>query len=319
MKNINILDTSQLIEDPNIIKWLAENADESIIYIPKRVEKELSHNFNNKILDEKLARNVALAKQYIDSYRKKIIFWEMVSFPKNLDDGGGDQAIRLLVLQELGMRTKTPKNIYVFTNDSNLGSDCEKLARLKSVHHNCSVKAVVYQGDRVYSLFPQKKYPYELRKLEAIGWRNGRLLQEFSTNNSICIENCPSVPDPHISSSKALKYWLWYAKAGDVLKIYKKMSLSRNQIVKAEVMTYDTNSHPYARLVAYKESNGRECASNYVFIGNQKWNLLELALDGFYDYINVEIVLNNSSQFNGAWDGHDGFITNFKIYPKLEK
>lgn len=298
---VNIIDVNQLITDADVILKLADAKNQEI-YLPVCVEEELSKLLDKNIMDKKMTERIIHAKKVIQQNHSIIRSWKAKSFT--------DSAIQQLVLEKMCLRSV--EKICIYTQDKALARDCENLNNVTSINHTCQIEALTYKNGETYPTNTKIHYPYELTNLEAVAWREQNILPEFNKSDSLNEEPCP-IEAPN-KNSTTTKYWLWYAKKGDVLRVYKKIKLYKGQVITADVLSYDMKSNAYARLLAYRESDNTTLTSDYVPIGDSIWKKLKLEIDSDdYNFINVEIRVNHDAEFNGYWEGHDGFVNNFTI------
>lgn len=305
MKNIGIIDTSQLINDPTSLSVIIEKED--IVYIPSAVLKELDKVLNNKIFDSVLVNKIITAKRMIKQYKGKIRIW----YSKK---GFGDSTILQLVIQEIADHTVSSVSVYTF--DKDLADECLHCNLSKSIKHNAEVKVFGYtNGEFIENNgnCGNVDYPKIITDLHTILWRGGQSVSSEFFNDECIVEE--QAPIPTISgNNQVIKFWAHYVQAGDIYRFYKYIKLHKGETITVNILTFNNNADIYAGLVAYSESDNTELKSEYVSLAGSYWKTITLHIDSDkYDYINLDIIANKNSVYDGFWDGADGFIDDFKI------
>lgn len=146
----------------------------------------------------------------------------------------------------------------------------------------------------------------------ALLWRNGECCPSFNESESMAKEISPI--KTLSGNQEVLKYWAWYAKQNDIYRFYQWIDLKKGNIAVVNIVSFDNQCDAYACLMAYSKKDGSELRSESVSLSGNWWKTISLYIDDDkYDCINLEIVVNRDSQWNGYWDGMDGFIDDFKI------
>lgn len=299
-KKIAIIDTSQLIQDPYIIDELT-NSDEEI-FIPTSVKKELDKLLSRHILEIGMPEKIVCAKRTLQKYKKKITFWQ----PQTVTFGDCD--IMQLVLTAMSDRSVQAISLYTF--DKELTHDVLGLDKSKCIIHQCNIQVFQYQNKKKTLTKANITSQISLTDIKLTMYRQNKWIQEFEHNSAI--ENAP-IPTPS-GADKVLKFWAWHAQAGDVYRLYYKTPLKEGEKVSINIMTLDNcGTDSYVRLMAWGEGLD-PLKSKKIPIPVREWKKLELTIDNHhYQYINLEIIPQRDSQYNGAWNGVDGFVDDFKI------
>ena len=146
----------------------------------------------------------------------------------------------------------------------------------------------------------------------AIMWRNGECCSSFNESESMAEEISPI--KTLSGNQEVLKYWAWYAKQNDIYRFYQWTDLKKGNIAVVNIVSFDNQCDVYACLMAYSKKDGVELRSERVSLSGNWWKTISLFIDDDkYDCINLELTINRDSQWNGYWDGMDGFIDDFKI------
>jgi len=157
-----------------------------------------------------------------------------------------------------------------------------------------------------------KNPEYVLDELSILMWRNGKKIPGDHKKYCFCEEPAPV---PTLSGKKeVIKYWLWYAQAGDVVRLYQELSLQAGDRISANVISFDNTCDVWAALVAFSPSENKELKSDYISLSGKNWKKLSLILDSNkYKFINLELCVKQNSVLHGKFNGMDGFIDDFKI------
>ena len=139
MAVVNIIDTSQLIEDPYVIKYLVDKGQK--LTIPRSVQSELNKKLNEWILDDQKLMQVIWAKKIIQLYKSHITFAQTAE-----NNGFGDAAIQQLIVAKLGESSISAINVYTF--DANLALDCLNYNQSRSIQHGSIVKTFRYKNNK---------------------------------------------------------------------------------------------------------------------------------------------------------------------------
>ena len=325
---VNIIDTSQLMEDAGIIEYLAAEKKKKM-FIPFSVQNEVSKKMEDFLLEKDIetAQRALFAKRAMSNYKyqKWIVFWKATT-----DTLFGDPAVQQLILEKMSNRSVTAINVYAF--DKDLAAQCREQNHNKSIKHNCVIKTFRYKNhvvtetfnnptnkEKIDAGFTSKKEalkysPVSISDPDVVIFRDNKVLKNhFNKYNNLALE--PSPVRTVSGFEKALKYWVYEVKKNDNFRIFKKMQLHKGEKISVNVLTMNDSCNVSVGLLAYSESDNTHLASKkYVDLKSGQWVTLTLDIDDDkYNFINIDFWVHKDSSFDGYWNGTDGYIDGFKI------
>ena len=257
---------------------------------------------NNHILDEGITNRIIECKRTLKLHQEHIHFWKSKRF--------GDSAILQLITQKIYDPSISVINVY--TNDKFLAKECLEYRDSEGTIPTCAINILEYKTGEETSLPTDSiSYPKQIKEVEAAMWRNNIYIPEFNGNDSLAEETAPI---PTLSGNELVtKYWAWYVHGKDHYRIYKKIHLHEGETVSVNIVSFDNQCDVYASLMAFREIDQTQTYSEPVSLSGSTWKTLTFEVDKDYDYINIVLVPEKDSTFNGEWNGMDGFIDDFKI------
>ena len=299
-KVIDILDSTQLTLDSDVIPVLVEKDEE--IFIPVPCLKELDTILNRNILDETVTNQIIRAKRTIKSYEAQIHRWKSKE--------SADSAILHLIEQKIADPTVDVINVY--TTDEALAKECLSYQH-KNAEHIYVINILRYENnDEIpVTVGSTVTYPKYLKHLEAAMWRNDIYLPDFNVNDSLAEE---ITPIPTLSGKELVtKYWAWYVRAGDIYRVYKKIKIHQGETVSVNVISFNNHCDVYVRVLLYSEALNKNYTSELTSLSGAVWKTLTYTAPQDCDYANLEILPKRDSEFDGEFNGMDGFLDDFKI------